>query len=98
SAKAVLVMEAAGRWFQEESRTSRVSLIDIDDDGEKECVVATPFLYAVIAPTHGGRLIWLFARTRRGVSLLVGNPTDDWNFQTDPNAYMQIPPNHPGAF
>jgi len=29
--------------------------------------------------------------------LLVGNPSDDWNWQESLNAYMDRPPNHPGA-
>jgi starch synthase len=78
---------------------SRVSLkiADLDGDGEDEVILRNHRLYAVVSPLQGGRLIYLFARTPRGGALLVGNPTDDWNFQEELNRYMDQPSNHPGA-
>lgn len=29
--------------------------------------------------------------------MVIGNPTDDWNFQQELNRYMDWPTNHPGA-
>jgi hypothetical protein len=29
--------------------------------------------------------------------MLVGNPSDDWNWMEELNKYMEVPPNHPGA-
>jgi starch synthase len=71
--------------------------MDIDEDGEDEVILKGEHLYAVIAPEQGGRLIYLFTLTPEGGALVVGNPTDDWNFQEELNRYMDHPPNHPGA-
>ena len=77
----------------------RVSLKiqDIDGDGHDEVILRNEWLYGVVSPARGARLIYLFARTPRGGALVVGNPTDDWNFQEDLNRYMDTPSNHPGA-
>ena len=74
-----------------------LKIVDLDGDGEEEVVLRNDRLYAVVSPVQGGRLIYLFARTPRGGALLVGNPTDDWNFQEELNRYMDQPSNHPGA-
>ncbi|HKH12339.1 MAG TPA: hypothetical protein VKA73_14450 [Rubrobacter sp.] len=79
--------------------TARASLkiLDIDGDGHDEFILRNEWLYAVISPSRGARLVYLFVRTSRGGALVVGNPTDDWNFQEDLNRYMDTPSNHPGA-
>lgn len=79
--------------------TSRVSLKiqDIDGDGHDEVILRNEWLYGVVSPARGARLVYLFVRTPHGGALVVGNPTDDWNFQEDLNRYMDTPSNHPGA-
>lgn len=74
-----------------------VTVTDIDGDGQAEVVLRNAHLYAVLSPDHGGRLTHLFARGPRGGVLVVGNPTDDWNFQQDLNRFMDRPANHPGG-
>ncbi len=96
-ARSSLVLLAAARWFGRARRPPMVTVGDIDQDGEDEVVLCNEQLYAVFAPNHGGRLIYLFAPTSRGGVLLVGNPTDDWNFQVPLNRFMDCPPNHPAA-
>ena len=96
-ARASLVMVDAARWFARTERSPSAEVTDIDDDGEDEVVLKGEHLYAVLAPEHGGRLIYLFTLTPEGGALVVGNPTDDWNFQEELNRYMDHPPNHPGA-
>jgi starch synthase len=96
-ARACLVMLDAARWFARTERPPSAEVTDIDEDGEEEVILKGEHLYAVIAPEHGGRLIYLFTLTPEGGALVVGNPTDDWNFQEELNRYMDHPPNHPGA-
>jgi hypothetical protein len=96
-ARACLVMVDAARWFARNERSPSAEVMDIDEDGEDEVILKGEHLYAVIAPEHGGRLIYLFTLTPEGGALVVGNPTDDWNFQEELNRYMDHPPNHPGA-
>jgi starch synthase len=74
-----------------------VEVVDVDRDGEEEVVLRNGHLYAVLAPGCGGRLVYLFAHTPAGGVLVIGNPTDDWNWQQELNRYMDRPANHPGA-
>ncbi len=98
-ARASLVIAAAARWAggARRERSPSAKIVDIDDDGEDEVVLRSEHLYAVMAPCHGGRLTYLFGLTSQGGALVIGNPTDDWNFQQELNRYMDWPPNHPGA-
>jgi starch synthase len=96
-ARSCLVIANAACWFARPERPARAEERDIDQDGEDEVILSNEHLYAVICPPQGGRLTYLFARTADGAVLLVGNPTDDWNFQEELNRYMDWPPNHPGA-
>ncbi|GAA2719548.1 hypothetical protein CAE01nite_07090 [Cellulomonas aerilata] len=97
-ARSSRVLADAARWFAGSTDPSqRAELVDIDDDGEDEVVLANHHLYAVLTPQHGGRLVYLACRTDHGGALLVGNPTDDWNWQESLNRYMDQPANHPGA-
>ncbi|HSE69323.1 MAG TPA: glycogen/starch synthase [Nocardioidaceae bacterium] len=103
-ARACAVLVAAATWFGDAddlaaptSRRPYAGLVDLDGDGEDELVVANEHLYAVFAPDHGGRLVYLATRSETGGALAVGNPTDDWNWQESLNRYMDRPANHPGA-
>ena len=97
-ARSSRVLADAARWFAGAAGESlRGQVLDIDDDGEDEVVLANHHLYAVLAPQHGGRLVYLAGRTDDGGALLVGNPSDDWNWQESLNRYMEQPANHPGA-
>jgi starch synthase len=96
-ARSCLVMTDAAESFSGHVGPPRAIEMDIDADGEDEIVLSNGRVYAVITPTHGGRLVYLFHRTREGGVLVVGNPTDHWNFQEALNRYMDEPPNHPGA-
>jgi len=95
--RACLPMERAAAWFREPNRRPHAESTDVDEDGERELVLANRNLFAVLAPAHGARLVYLFQRTVRGVAMVVGNPSDDWNLQSELNQYMDRPPNHPGA-
>ncbi len=98
-----LSLLAAARWVSDPgARGLRVLLTDVDEDGEDELVLSGDRLFAVISPRHGGRLSLLVRRELdvdgacRGV-VVVGNPADHWNFQTELHQHMQTPANHPGA-
>jgi hypothetical protein len=71
--------------------------MDIDADSEEELVLRNRDTFAVITPGYGGRIVYLFHRLPDGGVLVIGNPTDHWNFQEALNRYMDQPPNHPGA-
>jgi starch synthase len=97
-ARSSRVLADAALWFASSSAESlRAEVLDLDDDGEEEVVLASAHLYAVVAPRHGGRLVYLAARTDDGGALVVGNPSDDWNWQESLNRHMDRPANHPGA-
>lgn len=92
-----LVLAAAARWFVDRDGGAHAELVDIDEDGEKELVVKNDRLFAVFAPSAGGRLVYLFDLSDKAGRMLIGNPSDDWNFQEELNRYMDCPRNHPGA-
>jgi hypothetical protein len=96
-ARATCVLAAAARWFGSKARSLEAELIDIDDDGIEELVLRSKHLFAVLAPAHGGRLVYLAWHGPDGGVLVVGNPTDDWNRQEELNSYMEVPANHPGG-
>jgi len=73
---------------------AHAELVDIDSDGEAELVLKNDALFAVFAPAHGGRLVYLFDLTGETGRLVVGNPADDWNGQEELNRFM---PTHPGG-
>ncbi|GBD14134.1 Alpha-amylase 1 [bacterium HR25] len=97
-ARTVRVMLAAARWQQERDGKAHAQLLDIDDDGHLEVVLKGDCLYAVLSPDYGGRLVYLFELRPEGGCLVVGNPADDWNWQEEPNRFMEVPRNHPGGF
>jgi hypothetical protein len=96
-ARAATVLAAAATWFTRRDRPLGVEQVDIDEDGDVEVVLRNEKLFAVFAPTHGGRLVYLAVCGPDGGALVVGNPTDDWNCQESLNRYMDVPANHPGA-
>jgi hypothetical protein len=96
-ARACSVLVAAARWFGRAEFQPYAELVDVDGDGEDELVMANRNVFAVVAPRHGGRLVYLTTRSEHGAALVVGNPSDDWNWQESLNRYMDEPANHPGA-
>lgn len=97
-ARSVFVIAAAAEWLRQRDGRAHVERLDVDRDGAEEVILANDHLYAVITPDHGGRLVYLFDLTSEGGRLVVGNPADDWNWQEEQNRFMEVPPNHPGAF
>ncbi len=92
---------AAARWAAHSGvHELRVLLTDIDGDGDEELVISSDRIFAVLSPRHGGRITLLVTRGTGPQSVgvvVVGNPADHWNFQTELHQHMQTPPNHPGA-
>lgn len=88
---------AAARWLGAPRRPAYAELTDIDGDGEAEVVLANDHLMALLTPHNGGRLVQLATRSPSGGALMIGNPSDDWNWQESVNRYMDEPANHPGA-
>src|SRR5206468_1848955 len=73
-------------------------IVDIDNDGAEELVLKNDHLFAIVSPRWGGRLTHLFDLTCRSGCLVIGNISDDWNWQEELHRYMDHPRNHPGAF
>ncbi|MDQ4130941.1 MAG: hypothetical protein M3133_08145, partial [Actinomycetota bacterium] len=95
-ARSCLPMLAAARSFASHGEP-HADVVDLDADGEEEAILSNGLLYAVLSPSRGGRLTALFAHTPAGGAAVVGNPSDDWNWQEELHAYMERPANHPGA-
>ncbi len=96
SRHAALIAEAA-YWMNHPDGTAHAYVHDIDHDGHKELILRNDFLFAVFSPLCGGRLIYLFDLHRPEGKMVIGNPSDDWNWQEELNGYMKVPANHPGA-
>lgn len=105
-----LPLLAAARWAAAPAPQGlRVLVTDVDEDGDDEVVLSSDRLFAVLSPRHGGRLSLLVRRDlvpagsssdnagAPRAAVVVGNPADHWNFQTELHRHMQSPPNHPGA-
>jgi hypothetical protein len=96
SRHAAVIAEAAF-WMRHKDGLSHAYLQDIDGDGEQELIFKNHQLFSVFSPRWGGRLVYLFSvGGSRGI-MLVGNPSDDWNWMEELNKYMEVPRNHPGA-
>jgi hypothetical protein len=95
-ARACLPIADAARWLAAPGQPA-ADVVDVDADGDDEVVLRAGGLYAVVSPAHGGRLVLLFHRGAAEARLVVGNPTDHWNWQEELNRYMDVPPNHPGG-
>src|SRR5919197_314572 len=96
SRHAAVIAEAAF-WMRQRDGQAHAELCDLDHDGELELVLKNDLLFAVFAPNWGARLVALFALDGPNGAMLIGNPSDDWNWQEELNKYMEVPPNHPGA-
>lgn len=94
---------AAARWASSLTNTGLcVQVCDVDGDGNDEILLSSDRLFAVLSPRHGGRLSLLVRRDLDDdgtptTFVVVGNPADHWNFQTELHRHMQEPSNHPGA-
>jgi hypothetical protein len=91
------VMAEAAYWMKNRDQAPQAFLDDIDHDGHPELILRNERLYAVFAPNFGGRLVYLFNVEGTRGKMVIGNPSDDWNWQEEVNRYMEIPANHPGA-
>jgi Glycosyl hydrolase family 57 len=91
------VIGEASYWATHHDGLAHASLYDIDADGEEELVFKNDKLFGVISPRWGGRLVALFSLEGPQGKMVIGNPSDDWNWMQELNRYMEIPPNHPGA-
>jgi starch synthase len=96
SRHAAVIGEAA-HWAAHHDGQAHAKLYDIDADGEDELVLKNDKLFAVISPRWGGRLVALFDLQGPLGKMVIGNPSDDWNWMQELNRYMEVPPNHPGA-
>ncbi|MBP1155869.1 MULTISPECIES: hypothetical protein [unclassified Paenibacillus] len=93
-----VLMEAA-QWGADTKRKSKalVSIEDLDKDGHKEVLMRNEVFAVVITPQFGGRIVYGFQYDEHDGVLVIGNPSDDWNWLEQPNDYMDVPANHPGA-
>jgi hypothetical protein len=93
---AAIIVEAA-HWMRHKDERAHADLEDLDSDGVDELVLKNDKLVAVFSPNNGGRLVYLFTVNNPPGRMVIGNPIDDWNLLEDLHAYMNVPPNHPGA-
>jgi hypothetical protein len=96
SRHAAVIAEAA-HWMRHKDDEAHAHIADIDHDGVDELILKSDKLFAVVSPRCGGRLVYLFSVDGAQGKLVIGNPTDDWNWLEDLNEYMDAPANHPGA-
>jgi hypothetical protein len=96
SRHAAVIAEAA-HWMRHRDDHAHVQTADIDHDGSDELILKNDKLFAVVSPRCGGRLVYLFSLEGPHGKLVIGNPSDDWNWLEDLNEYMHAPANHPGA-
>src|SRR2546427_2200598 len=94
---AAIIAEAA-YWMNHKDEEAHAYLQDLDQDGDEELVLKNSHLFSVFSPRNGGRLVYHFSNRDPPGRLVVGNPIDDWNLLEDLHGYMDLPPNHPGAF
>jgi glycosyl hydrolase family 57 len=93
---AAIIAEAA-YWMRHKDDLCHACLRDLDQDGNPELILTNDSLFAVFSPQNGGRLVYLSTIRNPPGRLVIGNPIDDWNLLEDLHAYMDTPPNHPGA-
>jgi hypothetical protein len=91
------VIGEAAHWAAHHDGQAHAKLYDIDADGEDELILKNDKLFAVISPRWGGRLVALFKLEGPLGKMVIGNPSDDWNWMQELNRFMEVPPNHPGA-
>lgn len=99
-ARAANVLMEAVKWEQDTINEEKlyVFLGDIDSDGHEEIILRNDSIAVVISPRFGGRIIYLFYFNENNGTLIIGNPSDDWNWLEELNDFMDVPMNHPGAF
>jgi hypothetical protein len=95
--RAAAVIGEAAHWAKHHDGQAHAELRDIDADGEKELVLKNDKLFAVITPRWGGRMVALFSIEGPQGKMVIGNPSDDWNWMEELNRFMEVPANHPGA-
>jgi hypothetical protein len=91
------VIGEASHWATHHDAQAHAALYDIDADGEDELVLKNDKLFAVFSPRWGGRLVALFSVEGPHGKMVIGNPSDDWNWMEELNRFMEVPANHPGA-
>ena len=91
------VIAEASYWATHHDAQAHAALYDIDGDGENELILKNDKLFAVLTPRWGGRLVALFSIEGPQGKMVIGNPTDDWNWMEELNRFMEVPANHPGA-
>lgn len=91
------VIAEASYWATHHDAQAHAALYDIDGDGENELVIKNDKLFAVVTPRWGGRLVALFSIEGPQGKMVIGNPSDDWNWMEELNRFMEVPANHPGA-
>ena len=99
-ARAANVLMEAVKWEQDTMNEEKLYafLGDIDGDGHEEVILRNDTVAVVISPHFGGRIVYMFYFNENNGALIVGNPSDDWNWLEELNDYMDVPMNHPGAF
>lgn len=91
------VIAEASYWAKHHDGQAHAYLQDVDADGENELVIKNDKLFGVISTRWGGRLVALFSIEKQPGQMVIGNPSDDWNWMQELNRFMEIPANHPGA-
>ncbi|MBC7679447.1 MAG: hypothetical protein H7233_10740 [Pseudorhodobacter sp.] len=97
-AREALPVLAVGRWARAGGCDPVGLLLDVDEDGHDEVLLADRTSWCLISPRAGGRVTLLGVREDDQARVVVGNPLDHWNFQTEPHLFMHTPAAHPGAF
>jgi len=85
------VIGEAAYWATHHDEQAHVTLYDIDADGEDELVLKNDKLFAVISPRWGARLVALFKLEGSQGKMVIGNPSDDWNWMQELNRFMEVP-------
>ncbi|WP_163100527.1 hypothetical protein [Peribacillus alkalitolerans] len=98
-ARASHVLLKAVEWEQDNNPHQGIwaYVEDIDGDGYEELILRNEACALVITPQYGGRIVYMFSFSDDKGALVIGNPTDDWNWLSELNDFMDIPINHPGA-
>lgn len=95
--RAAAVIAEAALWIKQRDKVAHAYMSDIDNDGETELILTNNRLFAVLSPSCGARLTYLFTIQGGQGKMVIGNPCDDWNWMEELNKYMEVPANHPGA-
>jgi len=93
-----LVTAEAACWMKNRDGRAHAAVYDADFDGEPDVVLKNDTLFALLSNRWGGRVVALFHVGGNRGAMVVGNPSDDWNFLEELNRFMETPRNHPGAF